>query len=135
MDHRRRLDYLLQRELREGRISAFYKIFNKHKVYSIWGAGRDGKKIMTILHHLPLEIDRIYDIHAKENDSLYGVPIIIPNERIIRECKSIIIIATRRYEKEISTYLESLTLKKNVDFYLYDDICNSMYNILKLRTA
>ena len=26
MDHRRRLDYLLQRELREGRISAFYKI-------------------------------------------------------------------------------------------------------------
>ena len=94
---------------------------NEFQSCIVWGAGVDGRKCLKLLKLISINVSCIYD-NAIENVGYFmGIPICKPqinkNNR-----KDIIIIATEKYQDEISDNLNSLGLCKNKDYYLFSDI-------------
>lgn len=99
--------YLLERFMQQQR---------KNTHYSIWGYGADGHKCANLLEACSVPIDAIYDTSANSLQNELAVPLKKPMDQELKARQSIIIIATAKYEADISRHLEGLGLQKNVDF-------------------
>lgn len=84
--------------------------------YGIWGYGINGHMCLSFLKAYGVKIVAIYDIHAEQIAHPSCIPLKKPTDIELKARQSIIIIATAKYEAEISNHLEGLGLQRNVDF-------------------
>ena len=93
--------------------------FHRNLHFSIWGYGVDGHKCIDLLEAVGIEVASIYDIHAGKIENDTCIPLRKPVDAELKLKQSIIIIATAKYESEISHHLETLGLQRNVDFVAF----------------
>lgn len=93
------------------------KHFMGRKCY-VYGAGDDGKNFYTVFSE-QLEIAG-FIVSARHESFLLHMPVFSSDICRNDEVKGNIIIATRKYEKEICDYLCNLGLIKGEDFFVWD---------------
>ena len=89
---------LIQRSLFDNKLPC-------NRDYIIWGNGYIGKASVELLKKLKRNIICIFDTFCKQGESLEGIPVIFPNDNLISSKKTMIVIATTKYEKEIEKRL------------------------------
>jgi len=86
------------------------------------GGGEDGKRCLGLLKRANVKIECVYDSNTNENQFLFGIIMRKPLDHEIKEQQSIIIIATKAYEQKVANKLESLGLKRKIEFLLFDEL-------------
>jgi len=99
---------------------------SKQQPYSIWGAGCDGRKCLLLLKKIPVPVRCIYDKAAEHIGSLEGIDVRVPKEGDLIKRESKMIIATGKYQDEISKYLGSIGLVKDDDFLFFSSISEKL---------
>ena len=111
----------LRLEKKEEKKKIISHIIKNDRKYAIWGAGKDGLRCIALFKFNDIHIDFVYDRNVYKS-SVLGYQIRVPALDDVKNYKGVVIVATKKYEKEIITYLEELGSKIGVDFLLFTDI-------------
>lgn len=110
------------RTIKYGGLAIMIKAWNEYQEpnshYSIWGGGKIGRECIRFLEIVSAHIDFIYDNDVKE---VNGFLCTKPMWNYIEKNRGRLLIATSRYKKEISSWLESRGWIKNVDYFIYTE--------------
>ncbi len=102
--------------------------------YALWGIGYWGQDAIRLFRFLKLNVACIIDRNARNYEKINGVPLLKPDERMLKSKRYLIVITTEIYEKEIAAHLIGIGLKPNVDFFGYlklkRDFINRYYSDL-----
>lgn len=91
------------------------------KRYSIWGLGQDGKSCFELLSNIGID-PLLYDENSFENEKFFGKKIYRPQNQLLTAEKSILIISTRHYEKDIAKKLVALGFVEYCDFIYFSEL-------------
>jgi hypothetical protein len=97
-------------------------VLKTNLTYSIWGYGIMGKKCVDLLNRCKIKIHAVYDMTPNGCVGNSNIAVEKPNYKKMKMKKSVIIIATTKYEETIEKILCGLNFKKNIDFLLFSDI-------------
>ncbi|WP_019552552.1 DUF5672 family protein [Propionispira raffinosivorans] len=125
-----RTDYIItclyKRIVQEKNIERVRKALNlvlkADLLYSVWGFGIIGKRCVNLLRMCRVGVCAIYETNVNLQKSALNILLQNPKDKDIAMKKSIIIVATKKYEGEVGAKLETVQLKKNVDFIFFSDI-------------
>ena len=98
------------------------QIFNEKAVYTLWGMGADGERCFELMNLGSIKIVSLLDNGENFEKRSRGYSIQKPIHSELLKKKSIIIVTTHKYEKEISELLTGLGLIINQDFLLFSKI-------------
>lgn len=108
--------------------SMLAEVFDKDS-YSVFGGGKWGRELIDLLKQADRDVICIWD----NNDALWGKEykeVKIKNPAQMKECSSVIIVASKRYEEEIELQLNKKGLKKGINYLSYMEIKNRIANML-----
>lgn len=122
--------YLIKRMMREGRRTEIcvnlQTYLHQKRPIAIWGYGTVGKRCLDLLSFAGIAVQQVFDKNASEYCTRTDIPIVPPNEQLIRSEKYTIVVSTTRYYGEIARYLSSLGLKEQEDFFPYQEMENHL---------
>ena len=119
--------YLIRRIMREGKRTKVNKILqglfmDPTKPIIIWGYGVQGQRSVRLFAFARVPVGCVFEKNQKIDTHICAIPIIYPDEEIIKSKQYTIIISTSKYYSEIFRTLDSFGLKENDDFYSYMEI-------------
>ena len=124
------LDYVIKRILRSGYIKNYNLIFMRKKEVILWGMGEQGELCYRTFKLANFEVKLIFE--KKYICNKISVPVLYPSDENITNSEYPVIVATIKYEGEISERLKTLGFCKGVDFFLWSEIrCNLLRQFSK----
>lgn len=118
--------YLIKRILREGKREKICAIlrayFRQCKPIAIWGYGKVGRRCLQLLSFAGIPVRQVFDKNALEYFPCTEVPVIVPDENMVKSKDDIIVVSTTKYYDEIARHLKDLGLKEQEDFFPYREM-------------
>ncbi|MBO6304221.1 MAG: hypothetical protein J6M62_03950 [Selenomonadaceae bacterium] len=111
--------YLMPRIMRNNPSEAydvFARLYQIDAKYVLWGYGFWGRDAVDFFRYIGVKLKIIFDIKANNNDTVDGIPKMIPDLNLIKSSGYKVIIATDKYEKEIASQLIAIGMKKDIDY-------------------
>ena len=88
----------------------------------LWGNGKVGQRAKRLLTAYGIRIRGIFDAKAETRQMTEdGIPLLQPEEKMLRRNEGFILITTSKYEDEIGARLEQLAFRQRTDFLGYDE--------------
>lgn len=105
--------------------------FNGRNKFYVYGAGRLGRNLAHLLKRKSLFSAYIDGDALKQKNGYYGDKVISIDEYVKLKTNNIIIIAASYQNTvEIKNKLESINMREEKDFYLYENFVNEIYPLL-----
>mgnify|MGYP006916040086 CR=1 FL=1 len=123
--------YFLERIMRRNRDEVVQKVSEfmpLDAVYICWGYGGNFDQAKTLCRFLPMKIVGVYDRKMTTPVLVDGCTVKLPDEQEIRSRQYKILITTKKYEQEISRFLEDRGLHANEDFFSFQKMKEMLVN-------